>query len=74
MAAAGKLLESVHNVTAERRRSGVTAAAAAEELPRVLQRELPNFMQPRVIHWRDALPLGATGKIDRNRLLAEIAA
>ena len=44
-----------------------------EELPRKLMQELPNFMQPHAIHWRDAMPIGPNGKIDRNGLLAELA-
>ena len=47
--------------------------AAMEELPKVLQRELPNFMQPRVIHWRERLPIGPNGKIDRAGLAVELA-
>ena len=43
-------------------------------LPKALQTELPNFMQPHVIHWRDALPLNPNGKIDRTALAAEIGA
>ncbi|KWV96127.1 acyl-CoA ligase (AMP-forming), exosortase A system-associated [Erythrobacter sp. AP23] len=43
-------------------------------LPKALQKELPNFMQPHVIHWRDALPLNPNGKIDRTALAAEIGA
>jgi acyl-coenzyme A synthetase/AMP-(fatty) acid ligase len=66
-----RLGQAVHLVV--RRSAGVAASLAEAELPKILQRELPNFMQPRVIHWRDALPLGATGKIDRNRLLVDIA-
>lgn len=42
--------------------------------PKVLARELPNFMQPRVIHWREALPLNPNGKIDRTALQRELAA
>lgn len=38
-----------------------------------LMQDLPNFMQPKAIHWRDAMPLGANGKIDRARLQAELA-
>lgn len=44
------------------------------ELPRKLMQELPNFMQPKVIHWRDSMPVGPNGKIDRNGLAAELAA
>ena len=41
---------------------------AQEDLPKVLMRELPNFMQPRVIHWREAMPISPNGKLDRNGL------
>lgn len=37
-----------------------------------LQRELPGFMQPSRIDWRDALPRNANGKLDRSGLAAEI--
>lgn len=39
-----------------------------------LRRDLPNFMQPAQIRWRDALPLNPNGKIDRTALALEIAA
>lgn len=42
------------------------------ELPRKLMQELPNFMQPKQIHWRDALPLSPNGKIDRAALYEEL--
>jgi acyl-CoA ligase (AMP-forming) (exosortase A-associated) len=47
---------------------------AGEELAGRLQRDLPNFMQPRHIHWRDAMPLNPNGKIDRPALQAELNA
>lgn len=34
-------------------------------LSKHLQRELPTFMQPTRVHWHDALPRNANGKIDR---------
>jgi acyl-CoA ligase (AMP-forming) (exosortase A-associated) len=43
-----------------------------EELRGKLMRELPNFMQPRQIHWRPALPIGPNGKIDRAALLGDL--
>ncbi|HKR90986.1 acyl-CoA ligase (AMP-forming), exosortase A system-associated [Novosphingobium sp.] len=49
-------------------------SGAAEALPRRLMQELPNFMQPKVIHWREAMPISPNGKIDRTRLQAELAA
>ena len=47
---------------------------AMDELPRKLMQELPNFMQPKEIHWRAAMPIGPNGKIDRTGLQAELAA
>ncbi len=37
-----------------------------------LARELPNFMQPHAIHWRDEMPLNPNGKIDRTALLSMV--
>ncbi|MET1754808.1 acyl-CoA ligase (AMP-forming), exosortase A system-associated [Novosphingobium sp. RD2P27] len=45
---------------------------AHSELPRRLMQDLPNFMQPRVIHWREAMPIGPNGKIDRTSLASEL--
>ncbi|WP_128892748.1 acyl-CoA ligase (AMP-forming), exosortase A system-associated [Erythrobacter sp. HKB08] len=50
------------------------AEDAESELPKYLARELPNFMQPQVIHWREAMPLNPNGKIDRTALKRELAA
>jgi acyl-CoA ligase (AMP-forming) (exosortase A-associated) len=47
---------------------------SAEDLSRILMQELPNFMQPKQIHWRETMPVGPNGKIDRTRLYAELAA
>ena len=38
-----------------------------------LKRELPGFMQPRGVIWRDALPRNANGKLDRAAILREMA-
>jgi acyl-CoA ligase (AMP-forming) (exosortase A-associated) len=46
--------------------------AAREELAKRLQRDLPNFMQPQMIHWRSAMPINPNGKIDRTALQAEL--
>jgi D-alanine--poly(phosphoribitol) ligase subunit 1 len=35
--------------------------------------ELPAYMQPREIVWRDALPLSANGKVDRAALMEQFA-
>ena len=42
-------------------------------LAKLLKQELPNFMQPQAIHWRDAMPLNPNGKIDRTALLRELS-
>ncbi|MEM1196115.1 MAG: acyl-CoA ligase (AMP-forming), exosortase A system-associated [Pseudomonadota bacterium] len=43
-----------------------------EALVQHLKRELPNFMQPKAIHWRDSLPLNPNGKIDREAIYREL--
>ncbi len=62
-----RLGQAVHLVV----RGGDDEAARAE-LPKRLQRDLPNFMQPQMIHWRMAMPLNPNGKIDRTALQAEL--
>jgi acyl-CoA ligase (AMP-forming) (exosortase A-associated) len=39
-----------------------------------LKRELPNFMQPSAILWRDELPRSPNGKLDRAALVRELTA
>ena len=46
--------------------------ADREALIPALTRALPNFMVPRVVHWREAMPIGPNGKIDRVALAAEL--
>lgn len=65
-----RLGQAVHLVV----RPAPGVANAPEELPRKLMQDLPNFMQPRHIHWRAAMPVGPNGKIDRTGLQSEIAA
>jgi acyl-CoA synthetase (AMP-forming)/AMP-acid ligase II len=48
--------------------------AQEQQLRAFLRRELPNFMQPSHIIWRDALPRGPNGKLDRERIRRELAA
>lgn len=48
------------------------SAASRDELVQHLKRELPNFMQPQAIHWRDSLPLNLNGKIDRTAIYREL--
>ena len=63
-----RLGHAVHLVV----RAAPNAANPQEELPKVLMRELPNFMQPRVIHWREAMPISPNGKLDRTGLYQEL--
>lgn len=44
------------------------------ELAAYLRRDLPNFMQPQAIEWRDELPRNPNGKLDRVAIAAEWAA
>lgn len=46
--------------------------AGREALAKRLKADLPNFMQPRHIHWREAMPLNPNGKIDRTALQAAL--
>ncbi len=48
--------------------------AAQIELPKALARELPNFMQPKAIYWRETMPLNPNGKLDRTAIVAEYGA
>ena len=45
-----------------------------EEFRAFLKRQLPNFMQPERIIWRDELPRSPNGKLDRNLLKDELTA
>ncbi len=64
-----RLGQAVHLVV----RAASGTSGGEDELPRKLMQELPNFMQPKSIHWRDALPIGPNGKIDRAGLLQELS-
>jgi acyl-CoA ligase (AMP-forming) (exosortase A-associated) len=65
-----RLGQAVHVVV--RAHSGISGVE--EAFARKLMQELPNFMQPKQIHWRETMPTGPNGKIDRTRLQAELAA
>jgi amino acid adenylation domain-containing protein len=49
-------------------------ASRESDLRERLRRELPNFMQPARIEWRDELPRNANGKLDRAALRDSIRA
>ncbi|MBA3666093.1 MAG: AMP-binding protein [Sphingomonas sp.] len=51
----------------------VVGGGDEEALRSHLRRELPAHMQPSRIMWKEALPIGATGKLDRAALKAELA-
>lgn len=63
-----KLGQAIHLVV----RKAHDSRNAEKELPRLLTRELPNFMKPQAIYWRDTLPLNPNGKIDRAALAKEL--
>ena len=44
------------------------------ELKVALAKELPNFMQPQAIHWRETLPVNPNGKLDRTLISQQIMA
>ncbi len=67
-----RLGHAVHLVV--RAAPDVDALLAELELPKVLQRELPNFMQPKMIHWREVMPINPNGKLDRTGLYQELCA
>jgi acyl-CoA synthetase (AMP-forming)/AMP-acid ligase II len=65
-----RLGHAVHLVV----RAEPDAVEFAKALPKFLAKELPNFMQPAEIHWKDTMPLNPNGKIDRTALLKELSA
>ena len=44
------------------------------DLKAALAKELPNFMQPQRIHWRETLPVNPNGKLDRTLISQQIMA
>jgi len=59
-----KLGQAVHLV--------VRGSGDDDGLKAALKRDLPNFMQPQVIRWVEAMPVNPNGKIDRTALQAEL--
>ncbi|GAA2390137.1 hypothetical protein GCM10010404_54200 [Nonomuraea africana] len=51
-----------------------SAAPTVDEVRAALRDALPDYMVPSVITLMDAFPLNANGKVDRTRLVAELAA
>lgn len=52
---------------------GRDGVADDEGLSAYLRQNLPNFMQPQAIEWRDALPRNPNGKLDRVAIAADWA-
>lgn len=52
---------------------GKGGVADEEGLAAYLRQNLPNFMQPQTIEWRDALPRNPNGKLDRVAIAADWA-
>jgi acyl-CoA ligase (AMP-forming) (exosortase A-associated) len=46
-------------------------ATVTEKLMEQMQRELPNYMMPQALRWKDSLPRNANGKLDRAKMVAE---
>ncbi|MCB2060407.1 MAG: acyl-CoA ligase (AMP-forming), exosortase A system-associated [Novosphingobium sp.] len=65
-----RLGQAIHLVV----RAAPGTSGIEEEFAHKLMQELPNFMQPKQIHWRETMPVGPNGKIDRTGLRAELAA
>lgn len=65
-----RLGQAIHLIV----RAAPDAVDAAAILPGLLAKELPNFMRPHHIHWREAMPLNPNGKIDRAVLAQELGA
>lgn len=65
-----RLGHAVHLVV----RAATSAVDPEDALPKALKAELPNFMLPQVIHWREAMPLNPNGKLDRTAIAREIGA
>ncbi len=67
-----RLGHAVHLVVRPLGERGEAEAGLAQQLSKQLSTQLPNFMQPQVIHWRDTLPLNPNGKLDRTAIAKEI--
>ena len=65
-----RLGQAIHLIV----RADAGATDAGDALPRLLAKQLPNFMHPQQIHWKDAMPLNPNGKIDRTALARELGA
>jgi acyl-CoA synthetase (AMP-forming)/AMP-acid ligase II len=51
----------------------VTGEPDTPALLAALARDLPRFMVPGTVHWRQAMPLNPNGKVDRTALYQELS-
>ena len=65
-----RLGQAVHLVV----RGPSAGSAENDRLSKALAKELPNFMQPQAIHWRETMPTNPNGKLDRTALARELGA
>ena len=65
-----RLGQAVHLIV----RAAPGTSPTSEDLSSILLKDMPNFMQPKVIHWREAMPISPNGKLDRTALAQELAA
>ncbi len=65
-----RLGQAVHLVV----RASSKDSAEKNSLLKALAKELPNFMQPQAIHWRETMPTNPNGKLDRAALARELGA
>jgi len=65
-----RLGQAVHLVV----RASMASSQDNDSLSRALAKELPNFMQPQAIHWRETMPTNPNGKLDRAALARELGA
>ncbi|MBU1252913.1 MAG: acyl-CoA ligase (AMP-forming), exosortase A system-associated [Alphaproteobacteria bacterium] len=65
-----RLGQAVHLVV----RASSSGSPDNDSLSRALAKELPNFMQPQAIHWRETMPTNPNGKLDRTALARELGA
>tara|TARA_R110002072_G_scaffold81181_15_gene186128 strand:+ start:1559 stop:3061 length:1503 start_codon:yes stop_codon:yes gene_type:complete len=65
-----RLGQAVHLVV----RAAPPGSTDNERFSKALAKELPNFMQPQAIHWRETMPTNPNGKLDRAALARELGA
>ncbi|WP_454596915.1 acyl-CoA ligase (AMP-forming), exosortase A system-associated [Qipengyuania sp. SM2507] len=63
-----RLGQAVHLVV----RASMASSQDNDSLSKALAKELPNFMQPQTIHWRETMPTNPNGKLDRAALAREL--